>query len=169
MYEVGQQVLYGSHGICSIVRIESMRFGKTRANYYCLQPIGQKDAQYYVPVDNAAAVAKLRPIATKEELLGLLHSDEIRQDNWIHEENQRKLRYRELISSGDRAELLKTIYALHRHKKQQAAIGKKLHQCDEGFLSDAQKLLNAEFSLVFGLEPNEINAFITSEMGISET
>lgn len=166
MYQVEQQVLYAGHGICTIVAIESMRFGKTRAKYYCLQPIEQKDARFYVPVDNEAAVSKLRPIATKEELLALLHSEEIRVSAWIPEENQRKLRYRELITSGDRTELLRMIYTLHGHKDRQIAAGKKLHQCDEGFLHDAQKLLNAEFSLVFELDPAEINRFITSEMGI---
>lgn len=168
MYQVEQQVLYAGHGICKIVAIESMRFGKTRAKYYCLQPVEQKDARFYVPVDNEAAVSKLRPIATKEELLELLHSDEVRVSAWIPEENQRKLRYRELITSGDRTELLRMIHTIHGHKEQLAAAGKKLHQCDEGFLHDAQKQLNAEFSLVFGLTPGEVSGFITSEMGSSK-
>lgn len=101
---------------------------------------------------------------TKEALLDLLHSRDVRQNNWIADENQRKLRYRELISSGDRAALLNMIYCLHRHKEAQRQAGKKFHQCDDGFLHDAQKLLNSEFSLVFGLEPARVDEFILEHL-----
>lgn len=164
MYEIGQQVLYGVHGVCRIIAIEAMRFGRTRAKYYVLEPLEQPGARFYVPVENEAAVAKLRPLMTKEALLELLHSDEVRNAPWIAEENQRKLRFRELISSGDRAQLMGMICALHRHKKAQSAAGRKFHQSDENFLNDAQKLLNAEFAQVFGLEPREVNAFIVNEL-----
>ena len=164
MYQTGQQVLYGIHGICNIVSVEPMRFGKVKAKYYCLQPVAQPDARYYVPVDNEAAVAKMRPLMGREELLALLHSDEIRQNSWIADENLRKQRYRELINSGDRASLISMIYCLHRHKKEQQNAGRKFHQTDENFLTDAQKLLNAEFAQVFGLEPKDVNAFIQKEL-----
>ena len=56
------------------------------------------------------------------------------------------------------------IGALHRHRREQLAAGRKFHQSDENFLNDAQKLLNAEFALVFGLEPREVNDFIRREL-----
>lgn len=164
MFQTGDRVLYASHGACTILGIESMRFGKNRARYYCLQPLEQPDSRYYVPVENEAAAAKLSPLMTKEALLDLLHSRDVRQNNWIADENQRKLRYRELISSGDRAALLNMIYCLHRHKEAQRQAGKKFHQCDDGFLHDAQKLLNSEFSLVFGLEPARVDEFILEHL-----
>lgn len=166
MYQPGDQVLYGIHGVCNVLSIESMRFGKTRAKYYALQPTEQPEARYYVPVDNEAAVGKLRPLLTQEALLQMLHSEDIRSGCWIPEENQRKLRYRELLGSGDRAQLMGMIYALHRHKKDQLAAGRKFHQSDENFLHDAQKLLNAEFAQVFGLEPGKVNAFILKELEV---
>ena len=164
MYEIGQQVLYGVHGVCRIIAVEAMRFGKKRAKYYVLEPLDQPGARFYVPVENETAVGKLRPLMTKEALLELLHSDEVRNTPWIAEENQRKLRFRELINSGDRAQLMGMIGALHRHKRAQTAAGRKFHQSDENFLNDAQKLLNAEFAQVFGLETREVNAFIVKEL-----
>lgn len=165
-YEIGAQVLYGVHGICTIQGIESMRFGKTRAKYYVLQPVGQPDARYYVPVDNESAVTKMRPLMTREALLELLHSPQVRSTEWTAEENQRKLQYKELLSSGDRARLLGMIYCLNEHKKQLQQAGRKFHQSDEYFLADAQKLLNAEFAHVFDLEPGQVNAFVTHELGL---
>ena len=164
MYEIGSQVLYGIHGVCRITALESMRFGKARAKYYVLEPVEQPGAKFYVPVENEAAVAKLRPLLSREELLALLHSDAVRNYPWIADENQRKLRFRELISSGDREALMGMIGALLRHKKTQLAAGRKFHQSDENFLTDAQKLLNAEFAQVFCLEPKAVNAFIQKEL-----
>ena len=164
MYETGQQVLYGSHGVCRINGTESMSFGKGRSKYYVLEPINQPGTKFYVPTQNAAALGKLRPLLSREELLALLHSDEVRDYPWIGDENQRKLRFRELINSGDRAQLMGMIGALHRHKRAQAAAGRKFHQADENFLADAQKLLNAEFALVFDLKPQEVQPFILREL-----
>ena len=164
MYEIGDQVLYGIHGICTVTTIERMRFGKEKAKYYCLEPLDQPGAKFYVPVENAAAASKLRRLLSREELLALLHSEEVRNYPWIADENQRKLRFRELIGSGDRMELMGMICALHRHRKEQIAAGRKFHQSDENFLNDAQKLLNAEFAQVFGLEPKNVNAFILKEL-----
>ena len=164
MYEIGQQVLYGIHGVCTVAAIELMRFGKEKARYYVLEPVEQPGSRFYVPVGNEAAVSKLRPLLSREALLELLHSEEVRNYPWTADENQRKLLFRELINSGDREALMGMIVALHRHKKAQLAAGRKFHQSDENFLNDAHKLLNAEFSQVFGLEPKEVNGFILREL-----
>ena len=164
MYEIGEMVLYGIHGICTITGIERLRFGKDRANYYVLEPREQPGSKFYVPVANEAAVAKLRSLLSREELLALLHSEDVRHYPWIPDENQRKLRFRELINSGDRAQLMGMIGALHRHRQDQLAAGRKFHQSDENFLNDAQKLLNAEFALVFDLEPSAVSGFILLEL-----
>ena len=164
MYEAGQQVLYGIHGICTIIGTERMRFGTSRETYYILEPLQQPGSRFYVPVNNDTAVAKLRPLLCREELLTLLHSDQVRNYPLIADEGQRKLRFKELINSGDRAQLMGMIGALHRHKRTQLAAGRKFHQSDENFLNDAHKLLNAEFALVFDLEPGAVSSFILREL-----
>lgn len=164
MFNIKDRVLFSCHGACTIVGIETMRFGKTREKFYVLQPLQQPDSRYYVPVDNGEAVSKLSPLMSREALLALLHSEDVRKNNWIADESLRKQRYKELIGSGDRSALLNMIYCLHQHKKAQQAAGKKFHQCDDNFLHDAQKLLNSEFALVFGLEQNQVNDFILSHM-----
>ena len=164
MYEIGQQVLYGAHGVCAVTAVEVMRFGKDKAKYHVLEPVEQPGTKFYVPLEKEAAVGKLRPLLSREELLGLLHSEEVRNYPWISDENQRKLRFRELISSGDRAQLMGMIGALHRHRREQIDAGRKFHQSDENFLHDAQKLLNAEFAQVFGLKPGDVGGFILREL-----
>lgn len=164
MFECGVRLLYGAHGICTVIGIEKRLADRKRVEYYVLEPLDQPGARFYVPTQNEAAVAKLRAILSREQIDSLLASGEVRRDSWIADENARKLRYRELIRSGDRSALLSMVGTLIRHKQEQQAAGKKFHLCDENFLRDAQKLLSAEFSLVLQIPPEEVGDYIQSRI-----
>lgn len=167
MFQTGQQVIYGIHGVCTILGTETKRFGKTKSDYYILQPIHQLDSQYFIPVGNPAALSKLRPLMSRQELLDLLHSDDVRQNVWIPDENQRKNRFREILIQGDRGVILSMVYCLHLHKKEQQRLGRKFHQSDETFLKEAEKLINAECSHILGLEPGAVSSYILKEMDLA--
>lgn len=164
MFQVGDQVVYGIHGVCQILELEERLVDRKRIKYFALEPLDQPGARYFVPSENPAALAKLRHLISREDLEVLLSSSEIRQNCWITDENQRKQRYRELINSSDRVALLRMINTLHQHKKEQAAAGRKFHLCDDNFLRDAEKLLNAEFSLVLNIQPSEVGNYILSAL-----
>jgi CarD family transcriptional regulator len=164
MYSCGDRVIYGIHGVCEIVALEDRRIDRKLVQYYVLQPLERSGERFYVPIQNPAAVAKLRPVMTVAELDALLSSDVVRRNGWIEDENARKQRYRELITSGDRGSILCMVCTLHNRKQEQLRLGKKFHLCDENFLRDAQRLLNSEFSLVLGLEANEVVNYIQSKL-----
>lgn len=164
MYQIGDQVVYGIHGVCAIVEVENRLVDRRRVEYFALEPLDQPGARFYVPTGNPAALSKLRPVLSRGELEELLASDSVRQDTWIQDEGRRKLYYRELINSGDRGALLSMVGSLYRHKEVQASLGRKFHLCDENFLRDAQKLLCSEFSLVLGLGQNEVNAYLKEKL-----
>lgn len=164
MYRIGDRVVYGIHGVCRILELEERKVDRKRIKYFALEPVDQPGARFYVPSENPAALAKLRHILDKDALEALLRSEKLREDCWIADENRRKQCYRELISSGDREALLQMIHALHRHKKEQSAAGRKFHLCDENFLRDAEKLLNSEFSLVLGIEPSQVGSYILNAL-----
>lgn len=160
MYQPGDKVLYGVHGVCCVLAPEERTVDRKKNLYYVLQPLEQPGTRYYVPANNPIAAQKLRRLLTAAELNALLHSDTVRQESWIADEGQRKQRYRELINSGDRAALLSMIRSLHTHKQQQAEAGRKFHLCDENFLRDAEKLLSAEFSLILNIPPEKVGEYI---------
>lgn len=162
MFQLGDRVVYGIHGVCSIIDIEQRIVNRSKVEYYVLNPLDQPDTRFYIPVHNQVAVAKLRPVLTREELDALLRSGEADQNAWISDENQRKQRYRELIGSGDRAALICMVRTLYKHKMDQIASGRKFHLCDENFMRDAEKLLSSEFSLVLGIPQNEVGEYIRS-------
>lgn len=160
MLQQGSYVVYGIHGVCVILGYEIRSNGKSKTEYCVLEPVKQPDDRYYVPTQNAAAIAKLRPVLTKEQLEELLQSPEASLDAWIPDENTRKQRYRELITSGDRAALISMVKTLHIHRQNQLSLGRKFHLCDENFLRDAEGLLSAEFALVLNISPNEVGKYI---------
>lgn len=164
MYQVGDQVVYGIHGVCRVVDQEERVVDRKRVTYLALEPVGQGGSKYLVPTHNAVAMSKLRRMLSPSQMEELLQSEEVRADSWIRDENQRKQTYRELISSGDRASLMKMVHTLYNHKNTQSAAGKKVHQCDENFLRDAEKLLSSEVSIVLGLDMEQAKKYIKEHL-----
>ena len=164
MYKTGDQVVYGIHGVCRVAAEETKVVDRKKVTYLVLEPVGQEGSRYLVPTHNATAMAKLRSMLTPQELEALFASQEVRTDGWIRDENLRKQTYRELISSGDRASIMKMVHTLYHHKAAQSAAGKKVHLCDENFLRDAEKLLASEVSIVLGLEPDQARKHIKEQL-----
>lgn len=164
MYQVGELLVYGVHGVCRVLDEEQRTVDRKKVTYLVLEPIGQEGAKFLVPTHNAAAMAKLRPMLQKEELEALLESPEIREEAWIADENRRKQLYRELIGSGDRERLLAMIQLILRHKEEQLAAGRKCHLCDDNFLRDAEKLIIGEISVVMEVNSEAAKTFLREKL-----
>ena len=80
--------------------------------------------------------------------------------NWIANENQRKEKYKSIISEGNHKELIKMIKAIFFEKKEREAIGKRLHASDERFLKEAEQVLHGEFQYVLNLNEDQLMAYI---------
>jgi CarD family transcriptional regulator len=166
LYQTGDQIVYGVHGVCRIVDIETKRIDRTKISYYALEPIDQPGARYYVPTEKPAAVAKMRPLLDEAELMKLLSTSAPNQKLWIPDENQRKQQYRELVGSGEREILVSLILLLHNHRKQQEELGKKFHLCDETILRDCEKLLTSEISVVLSLPAPQALRFLREKLEV---
>lgn len=164
MYQVGEYVVYGVHGVCRVLGKEKQLVNRKRTEYLVLEPLTKGESKFYLPTQNPVAMGKLQPVLSRQELDELITSDEIRKDCWISEENLRKQHYRDLMAGGNRISLLQMLAALYRHKEEQAAAGKKFHQCDDNFLRDAEKLLCSEISLVMEMEPDQARAYLRSHL-----
>ena len=164
MYQVGERVIYGIHGVCNVLqpKVECVK-GK-EITYLALKQTGQEGARFYVPVHNAVAMGKLHKIPSKDEVMMLLHTAAEGQRNWISEEITRKQIYRELINSGECEKLVNMIAILYRHKQEQSALGKKMHLCDENFLRDAEKILSGLISIVMNKSISDARQFLKDSL-----
>ena len=164
MYQSGTYVIYGIQGVCRVVGTEVQRVNRKKTEYLVLEPVEKSESRFYVPTQNPAALEKLRPVLSRDEMAQILSSSVVRADCWIPEENLRKQRYRDLISSGDRMALMQMVSSLYRYKTGQSEAGRKFHQCDENFLRDAEKLLSSEISLVLELMPEQALDYLRNQL-----
>lgn len=160
MYQRGELVVYGIHGVCRVLELEIKTVNHKKTEYYVLAPVLNEQARFYIPTQNAEAVSKMHPILTRDGIMELLTTLDLQKDVWITDENKRKVSYKDIISRGDRAELICLIRALHLHRANQFAQGRKFHSSDESFLRDAEKLVTSEISVVMGIPMEEVGLFI---------
>lgn len=164
MYQAGEWVLYGSHGVCRVIGTEKQLVNRKRTQYLVLEPRNQSESRFYLPTENASALSKLQPVLSREDLLDLIASERVREDAWISEENLRKQYYRELIGSGDRTALMRMVRSLYRYRAAQIAAGRKFHQSDDNFLRDAEKLLASEIALVLELSTEAARNYLREQL-----
>ena len=160
MYQIGDIVVYGVHGVCKIVELQTQRVDRKKVEYFVLEPVFQMTSRFFVPSQNEVALSKLRPVLSREEIEALLVSEESHKACWIEDENLRKLEYKNLIANGDRGGLLSMLKVLNTHKANQAELGKKFHISDSSFMRDAEKMIYSEFSLVLDIPYEQVEAYI---------
>lgn len=164
MYQIGETVLYGTEGVCTIAEVREMKIGRERASYYVLQPVYREGATIFVPLANEALLAKMRPLLSAAEIDGLLQCVRRDEPAWIEDAAQRKEEFHRILTAGDRKELLVMIRTLYRHREALQKTGKRLRTNDDQMLRDAEKLLNDEFALVLNIKPREVSEYIRSRL-----
>ena len=164
MYQVGDWVVYGVQGVCHIIGTEKQLVNRKRSQFLVLAPLFNQESRFYLPMDNPTALAKLKAVLPKDELISLLSSESAQEDLWIPEESRRKQYYREVIGGGDRITVMRMLSSLYRYKALQLSSGRKFHQSDDNFLRDAEKLLSSEVALVLELSQEEARNYIRTQL-----
>ena len=164
MYQQGEYVVYGIHGVCRILGTEKQLVNRKRTEYLVLEPLNRNAAKFYLPTQNPTAMEKLKEVLKREELEQLLQSDLARKDIWISEESLRKQQYRDLIAAGDRISLMQMVACLYRYKDAQEEAGRKFHQCDDNFLRDAERFLCSEICHVMGIPMEQARDYLRTQL-----
>ena len=161
-------VLYGTTGVCTVASIENKKIGRVTRKYYVLKPISQSTATVFVPADNNELLSKVRRILTLDEINELLKLLLDKENIWYDNDNERKVKYSEIVSSGDRLSCLVLLRTLQFKQKELVGKGKRLHIVDERFLKEAQRLIYDEFSIVMKKPIDEVDSFIKNEFKACE-
>jgi len=164
MFQIGTQVVYGLHGICTVTETEERIVDRKQVLYLVLEPIGQKGSKFYVPVHNENAMNKLRKLPDRTELEDLLSSETVKEDYWIPDENRRKQLYRELIADCDQTSMLRMIRTLYHQKRALSSMGRKFHICDDNFLRHAEKLICSEISAIMEIEYDAAKRYLRNRL-----
>jgi len=167
-YKVNETIIYGTHGVCKITEISERNFGDESMEYYTLKPIFDKKSTLFVPVNNEKLLGKMRQVLTVEEIYDLIKEMPDENTIWIQNESERKNKYKEILSKGNRKDLVRLIKTLYKHQLEQQEKGKKLHLADERIMKDAEQMLHAEFAHVLEIQYEQVVPFILQKLQLKE-
>lgn len=155
-FEENDIVLYGLNGACKISEIEQREQG----DYYILTPVHKDRTKLLVPVDNEALVARMRHVPSPHVVRECIRKAAKAEPKWIDDNSARREHAKDIIARGNEYELLMLARVFHLHKVHVAETGKKSTTSDSNILRSAQDRIRDEFSVVFDIEPEEVDEFI---------
>ena len=164
MFEVGQKIVYSTHGICEITEKKIMEVGKEKKEYYVLAPVFDVKSIFYVPVDNAKTLNTMRKLLTQDEIDDIITSVSANKTEWIVNDIERKEFCLSAISSGNRCDLMRVIGMLYMRQKDLKSQKKHIHISDERYLKTAEKMLHEEFSYVLNIPAEKVPDYIKNKI-----
>lgn len=164
MYQIGDVIIYGAQGVCRITDITPKTVGEKRMDYYVLQPVYEAWQTIYVPANSETLLAKMRPVLSGEEIRSLIRSMPDKTPICLENEQAKKERYKQILSEGDRTELIRMIKTIYLQSQAQKQKSKKLHMEDERFMKSAEKQLYDEFAHVLHLQRDQVLPFILEQI-----
>lgn len=168
MFQVGDTVVYGTTGVCTVEGLTEKEIARVKKQYYVLRPISQSNSAVYVPADNEALLSKVRRILSPEEIGEVIRSALPEAREWPENDVTRREMFSAVLAKGDRKELLLMVRAIYRHQKELAAQGKRLHVADERLMKEANRLISEEICVSLNIEPDEVEAYIAARIDAAE-
>lgn len=164
MLKINSYVNYGASGVCKIEERKSERIRNVLKQYYVLRPVFVENSAVYVPVDNENLVSKITPVISVAELDSMISDAADRKDEWIESDFERSEKYKEILRSGNRAEIIEIIRVIHRRQKELMSKGKHLHVIDERLKREAQAPLCSEIAFVKDITTDEALTLILNSL-----
>ncbi len=161
-YQVGEHVVYRASGVCLVEEIRTCRLTPDMPleDYYILKPLGNPGSTVFVPTNSEQLLSKMREVLSKEDIDGLLRSVKGNEFAWIEDRKERASRFREILSGGDRRELILLIRCILGRMRQLESGRKKLSTSDQDILQAAERAVKEEFSFSLNIPKEEIPAYI---------
>ena len=154
MFSVGQNVLYGTNGVCVVNDITEKKVGKVSMEYYVLKPLDTNFSTLFVPTNNEALVKKIRGVMTKDMINGVL-SNLPEPGEWNDNKQERSEQFKAVISNGDFTELIRMIRLIYKHSDELSELGRHLHMSDERLLKEAEKMVTEEIEFVLDVDKQQ--------------
>jgi CarD family transcriptional regulator len=164
MFNVNDTVLYGTHGICKIEEISTRNLTGNPAQYIVLKPVSDLKSTIFVPFDNEMLISKMRTLISEEEVDELINKMPEQDSVWVEDERERWEKFRGMLLSSDRVDIIKLIRTLYRQKLEQKSRSRRLNSIDERILGDAEKILHEEFGYILNIRPERVAAYIREKV-----
>ena len=150
MLNIGECVIYGSHGLCQVREVLVPSFlerGKEK-QYYMMISAVDAGSVLYVPVEGAED--KIREVTGADNAEDLIEDIEEVDDVELPEGKKAEPAILEIIKRNDVEEMMGLVKSLRKIKATREAQGKRFATLNERYLNLAEKLLYTE--LAYSLE-----------------
>ena len=155
MFQIGDLVIYSGHGICQIHDIEDQTISGETRKYYVLYPLEDShQLSIRVPVDNQKV--QIYALMTKKEAIEVLEAFKESGAEWIEKNHLRNLIYNEMVSSGNRKDMVKVIKSLMLKKIELEENNAKLAAQDRKLLEQTANVLFKELAIALEMDYDEV-------------
>ncbi len=166
MFRVGDVIIYGKEGVCTVEKIDCMNIPGIDKNklYYYLSPITGKGT-IYTPTDTKTY---MRYIISREDALRLIDKIPQIEAPAFASTNIRFLaeHYQQATKEPSCENLVKLLKEINAKKLANLEKGKRLGALDEKYLYNAQKMLYGELSIALDKTIEEIEEILESKLSI---
>lgn len=159
MFVVGEKIIYGENGVCTVEKIAplSMSGGNDKLYYHLSPLVGS--GTYFAPVESGAF---MRPLISREQAEALIKSipdiePAICNDNRF---NHVDAFYKELFKQHSCEALVAIIKGLHSRMSDRKTKSSRA----ETTMKRAKDILHGELSVVLEMEISEVEAYIASQI-----
>ena len=161
MYSVGEKIVYGENGVCTVIKIAPLDISgasKDKLYYYLTPLIGT--GVYYSPVDSGAF---MRPVISREEAEALIDAipgiePAVCNDSRF---NHVDAFYKELFKQHSSEALVAIVKGLHGKLAERKTKSSRA----ESTMKRAKDILHGELSIALGIELTEVEDYIAQRIG----
>ena len=159
MYSVGEKVIYGENGVCTVSKVAPLEAsGSSDKLFYHLKPLIGSGV-YFTPVDS---VAYMRPIISRAEAEALIDAipsiePAICRDNRF---NHVDAFYKELFRQHSCEALVAIVKGLHLRMSEKKTKSSRA----ESTMKRAKDILHGELSIALGMDVGEVESYISERL-----
>lgn len=170
MFQVNDLVVFGTHGICEVKEIGSLRMyaADDERVYYTLKPLYEEhQSAVYTPVDNRKT--PIRAAATREEAINLIDQIPDIKTIWILDEREREGVFKEIMLKCECTGWMQIVKTLYLKKRKRLAEGKKNTAKDDFYFTRAEDLLYGELAAALEVDKDGIKDMVINRVYSEDT
>jgi len=155
MFNVGDTIIYSTHGLCQIDDICEKTYGDTTGTYYVLHPLENARLIINIPIDSEKIA--MHNVLNKKEAEEILLSFQQPGIEWIENARERTKKYKSLVNTGDRTVIAQVAVTLMEKKREADEDEKKLDGDDRALLAYIENIMYKELAVSLDTSYEEIS------------
>ena len=169
MFQIGDQVAHYKEGVCEVTSIGKLdiRCSDRKKEYYTLKPLYNVGGILYMPVNGEGK--QLRKVISSGEAKELIADMPNISLLDITDEKKRELLYKEALFKNQCRSWMALMKTSYIRKRDRLAVGKKVINVDDRYLSSAEKFLYGELAVALNVPKEKVRDYITEKMQTGET